>query len=987
MKINLVFDPSVASSAPAGFVQDIQNAAAILDSLIANPITVTITVGINEVGGSPMASNAAGQGGPTSWKYYSYTQVQTALKAQANSALANQVLAALPAQSQTDPAGIMLSPAEAYALGLATPSSGGIDGVVGFTSTYAAQSSGVLYLHELTHALGRVRNDSLMSLYSYTAPGQLASVQSPGFGTPAYFSLDGGKTNLGNWDPVSDPSDWAYPGPDQSAAQRGYSYIDGSTDIALITALGFQINPAPVLTAPTPFQNWTSGTAVSFTIPEGTFYSAQPTVYSATLADGTALPSWLSFNATTGTFSGTPPAGFSGLSLKVTETNSLGTATDSFNVGTAISEKFPVANLVWSKGTAFSLSLASLFNGPVGATTQYLPTLAAGTYNFNGAALPSWMTYNAATATISGTMPSTGGAYTLLVTAQNPDGNIGVADIPIYSAAPPVVAHPIPTETIFRSANFSFSIPANTFSDAGGTITNSSIQMQDMTVANSFFTSPPSWMNYNSATMTLSGTAPASGSGKYQVMVTVTDSNGASVTDDFILTLANQMTVSQALAAPSGSLSNVGIDDSSANVLANLSGMNALVQGGGLTAIAFTDTPSLTMPLIEVLQNLSAVAKFTGNFTLTIPDAIAGDASFLNDVTAVTSFAVKDTGASIFSNLDSLETALANGKLTAVSMTDQTSPTVALTATQLHNDGGVVALIASPFHANISDSAANVTAALDQLQSLAAKGDLGTVTLTDGGIPLLQISASQLSSDAQAIKDISGYFTLSETAPNASATIVGSANSLGNSLIFSGNAASYVITPLGDGKSFTVAANGVSETVSNVQGLQFADHSLIVAAAPGSNTVTTGNVTELYGAVFGRLPDVPGLAYYQQELAANPSLSLVTLAQNFLASPEYQNNSAHNYAQTTIGDTQFITDLYNNLLHRAPGSGDAAWYEANVIAPIVGNATPGTAAYSSALALAHAYVVTDFSQSAEFLGNVQVTAAHPADANHWLLLI
>ena len=284
---------------------------------------------------------------------------------------------------------------------------------------------------------------------------------------------------------------------------------------------------------------------------------------------------------------------------------------------------------------------------------------------------------------------------------------------------------------------------------------------------------------------------------------------------------------------------------------------------------------------------------------------------------------------------------------------------------------------------SISDNAADVGSGLDSWQKLAAAGQLSAISLTDGGIPTVAITSAQLVSDAAAIKDISGYFTLSETAPATSATIAGAGNSLGNTLVFSGKAGQYALSAAGDGVHLTVGG----DSLSNIQALQFSDYTLIVAAAPGSAAVTTGNITELYGAVFGRLPDVPGLAYYQQELAANPSLSLISLAQNFLASPEYVNNSAHNYAQNSTGDTQFITDLYNNLLHRAPGSGDAAWYEANVIAPIVGNAVSGTAAYASALALAHAVVVTDFSASAEFLGDVQVTSAHPADATHWLVLI
>ena len=287
----------------------------------------------------------------------------------------------------------------------------------------------------------------------------------------------------------------------------------------------------------------------------------------------------------------------------------------------------------------------------------------------------------------------------------------------------------------------------------------------------------------------------------------------------------------------------------------------------------------------------------------------------------------------------------------------------------------------------VYDSAANVAASLDQLQGIAAASELSSITLTGSGIPTLSISAGQLTADAAAINDISGYFTLSETAPTTSATITGAANALGNTLIFSGVAAKFAITPSGNHTSFTIANNGVTDMVTNVQALQFADHTLIVAATPGTTTVTTGNITELYGAVLGREPDVPGLAYYQNFLAANPNTPLIQFAQWFLGSPEYQNNPAHAYAETVAADEQFITASYQNLLNRTPAATEIAYYEANVIAPALAGLTPGTAAYANAQAQAHALVLTYFSQSPEFLGDVQVTAQNPASAQHWLVLI
>ena len=62
-----------------------------------------------------------------------------------------------------------------------------------------------------------------------------------------------------------------------------------------------------MLTAQTAAQTWKLGQAVNFTLASNTFTDPQgeTLTYSATLSNGAALPSWLSFNTATGTFTGT----------------------------------------------------------------------------------------------------------------------------------------------------------------------------------------------------------------------------------------------------------------------------------------------------------------------------------------------------------------------------------------------------------------------------------------------------------------------------------------------------------------------------------------------------------------------------------------------------------------------------------------------------------------------------------------------------------
>ena len=67
-------------------------------------------------------------------------------------------------------------------------------------------------------------------------------------------------------------------------------------------------NHAPELAQPVPDQSSAEDQAWSFQLPANTFSDADgdALTYSASLGNGSALPSWLTFNAATRTFSGTP---------------------------------------------------------------------------------------------------------------------------------------------------------------------------------------------------------------------------------------------------------------------------------------------------------------------------------------------------------------------------------------------------------------------------------------------------------------------------------------------------------------------------------------------------------------------------------------------------------------------------------------------------------------------------------------------------------
>jgi len=179
----------------------------------------------------------------------------------------------------------------------------------------------------------------------------------------------------------------------------------------------------PTLTAQTAAQTWKLGQSVNFSLAANTFTDpqSQKLSYSATLSSGAALPSWLTFNGTTGTFSGTVPNTAAGLSIKVTATDTSGLqASEIFAVATPAAAPVLAAQTAaqsWTTGQAVNLALAATtFSDPQKEALTYSATQA------NGAALPTWLRFNGTTDTFSGTAPSAATSLSLKVTATDTSG-------------------------------------------------------------------------------------------------------------------------------------------------------------------------------------------------------------------------------------------------------------------------------------------------------------------------------------------------------------------------------------------------------------------------------------------------------------------------------------------------------------------------------------------------------------------------------------
>ncbi|MFF0924102.1 DUF4082 domain-containing protein [Rhizobium leguminosarum] len=336
----------------------------------------------------------------------------------------------------------------------------------------------------------------------------------------------------------------------------------GATATASLTVTIHGANDAPVLAVQTASQNATVGSAFSFTLPTTTFTdvdSGETLAYAATSADGTALPGWLSFNASTRTFSGTATtSGTYGVRVTTTDLGGL-TATETFNIAVSTSgnttptavadagdatEKGGVGNgsggvvasgnvltndtdadagdtkAVTAVGFgATSGTLGSALNGAYGS----LVLSASGVYSYavnetNAAVQALRQSTNTLSEVFSYTMRDTAGATAtanLTVTIH------GANDAPVLAV-----------QTAAQNASvgtaFSFVLPTTTFTDvdSGETLTYTA------TAADG--TALPAWLAFNATTRTFSGTPTTSGT--YGVRVTATDLGGLAANETFNIT-------------------------------------------------------------------------------------------------------------------------------------------------------------------------------------------------------------------------------------------------------------------------------------------------------------------------------------------------------------------------------------------------------------------------------------------------------------------
>ncbi|MBE0620821.1 MAG: tandem-95 repeat protein, partial [Burkholderiales bacterium] len=388
------------------------------------------------------------------------------------------------------------------------------------------------------------------------------------------------------------------------------------------------------------------------------FIHGDKLTYSATLADGSALPAWLVFDAATGTFSGTPDHTAVGIwNVSVTATDTAGaTATTSFaldvegvagsNVAPTLDH--PLTDQSTLEDDAFTFTVpADTFSDAdftYGDTLNYSATLA------DGNPLPDWLLFDAATGTFSGTPDNWDvGSLTVTVTATD-TGELTASstfalDVLNVNDAP-VVASTLQDASAIEDQPFSFDIPADAFNDddfVHGDNLSYGATLADGSVL-------PSWLNFDAATGTFGGTPLNADVGNLNLAVTASDSGGLTASSLFALSVAN-INDSPTAADDVGAAEEDGgaVILSAASLLSNdtdpdagdtlsIVGVSQAASGAGVSLIPSTasgQANDVQYDIGDLYQSLGVGQTTSDTFSYTISDA-EGTTSSANVVMTIT---------------------------------------------------------------------------------------------------------------------------------------------------------------------------------------------------------------------------------------------------------------------------------------------------------------------------------------------------------------
>ncbi len=370
--------------------------------------------------------------------------------------------------------------------------------------------------------------------------------------------------------------------PDSGLRIEEIKFADGQLwDLAAIQSKFQPANVPPGLKRAIADQVAREDRAFAFQLPSDTFEDPNATdalALSATLADGSALPGWLAFDAATGTFNGTPANSDVGaVSVMVTAADPGGArVSDTFDVIVENTNDAPVLDAAIGSRTAtedalfdFLLPAGTFRDVDAGDVIQYFATLD------KGAALPGWLKFDGATGRFSGTPGNDDvGSYRVHLFAVDKSQAMAedVFDLAVENTNDaPTLGVPLADWTVREAQPLEFQIPGDTFAD----VDKDDALSFDATLASG--AALPAWLEFDRLTGTFKGTPGRADIGAYAIRVEARDEGGATVTDEFRITV--NAVPGQVLTGTNGADTLVG--NAGDDTLAGRLGADVLQGGAG----------------------------------------------------------------------------------------------------------------------------------------------------------------------------------------------------------------------------------------------------------------------------------------------------------------------------------------------------------------------------------------------------------------------
>lgn len=387
----------------------------------------------------------------------------------------------------------------------------------------------------------------------------------------------------------------------------------------------------------------------------------------------------------------------------------------------------------------------------------------------------------------------------------------------------------------------------------------------------------------------------------------------------------SDLSTSQAasLVASNSHVASVAISDTGAHISEALqAGTYGSITLSKISGVKQSDGAALAVNASALAGAAGILAKVTtasgDPYQLSVTNAAAGSAaSLVSGNTHIQAITVQDSASAVMANLASLNTLATSGKLTAISLNDQSSKLLSLSVTQYGNNSAALGLMADPSntnyslsvggvsvsdatdaqnavntdvhvaHISVADTTANINGAIDTLAAM--PGDkLLNITSSDPD-QHLTLTGDQYAADSGALAKLNGGTWLadvSDVSASTAAAVGADANVVTFTVSDTAQGLAANLDGLGPLASSAVAGTAGLQSVTQTPG----DPIAMTAAQYGDAGVTalrallpnaSFNVTDVAAAdVAGLLQDAQIASASVGDTGANLATSLDDLQAN-----------------------------------------------------------------------------------------------------------